>query len=351
MNFSINRALELIIGVMTLGFVTLVVVGGPVDEFLNQVEEEVDERTTSNPRVEIDSRSELAGIAKLSMDRAAECDSVRAHQYPDLSETRLGSNPNCRLGLPGEGITRDYTRPTNPTGPGDDVEGIDSRIRFNITQDMTLRTDRRYGSPVDADGTWFEDSGVGGTDGSQGKFSVTGVSDMEFSETITQTCNALVEQGVEGSKYSSSRFEGTGLLDDASAATYGYIVTFSTDSANRYQTSGKHNLIPETPQYGKTNGAYCMTALTGTTSSSLLGVFANTGSHSAVMGLQKINAPGDPDGHTKVKLCEGDKGYVQVNKRRPFKTAEAEDTGENIRITSLFGYIQVTESSGSCTVD
>jgi hypothetical protein len=328
-NFSINRALKLIIGVMTLGFVTLVVVGGPVDEFLNQVEEEVDERATSNPRVEIDSRSELAGIAKLSMDRAAECDSVRAHQYPDLSGTRIGSNPNCRLGLPGEGITRDYTRPADPTGPGDDVEGVDSRIRFKITQDMTLRTDREYGTPVDAPGTWFASSQ---TDSTQGKFTLTGVSDKKYSEIITQNCNAGFEE-FTGTKYRSSRKDG---------ATYGYILTFSTDSSSRHVSSGSHEPITDTPPYQNTGGVYC---------TALGEVLDGSGSKSAAMHLHRISQAESTSGRTKVKLCDGDKGYVQVNKKKPYKTAETEDTGENAGLTPKFGYVQITESSGSCRVN
>jgi hypothetical protein len=318
-NFSINKALELILGVMALSFVTLALVGGPINDFLNQAEDQIEEETSSSPTVQIDSPAELAGIAKLSMDRAAECTSVSAHPYPDLEDTKIGRNPNCQLGLPGENIIRDKSGgggllSAQPLGPGNDMEGVDSRIRFNITQDMTLRTDKEYGSPVDSDGAWWNSG--------EGVFTLTGVSDKKYSDTITQDCNTIAEPNIRTSRYVG--------------ATYGYILTLPIESSGRYISSGSHKLITNDVGYKRTGGVYCS-------------ILRDT-QRSAAMELHLIPYSSKP-GFTKVKLCDGDKGYVQVNKKKPYKTAETEDTGENLGGTPLFGYIQITESSGSCRVN
>lgn len=319
MNLPVNRVLQLIVGVMVLGFTTLALTGGgPIDDILDQIEQEIDEEATSNPPVKVDSKRKLAGIAKLSMDRAAECDSVRAHTYPDLSGTRIGSDPNCRLGLPGEGISRDYTSPVDPTGPGDDVEGVDSRIRFEIKEDMVFKTGAKVGEGLPADpGVWY------GSSDSEGYFGLSGVSDSKYSETITNNCNPPGPN-----KYQTAR---------DSIREYGYLLTFSIDGSGRYTSSGSNKLITETDQYGNTGGAYCI-------------------SRTLEDNLQPISAVGNVlnnngEDFTEVKLCKGDKGYIQVNKKKPFKDAETEDTGENLGDTPLFGYIQITESSGSCLID
>jgi len=270
---------------------------------------------------------DLAGAAKLTMDRATECTIVAERTYQDLAGTEIGRNPECsRTILPAPPL-RDRAPETAEgdgfgavTGPGNDVEGVDGKLTFNITKSggIILRSKgvqnqgpqelgaelyndetKGYGTPVGRS--------AGGEDTKGGPLKVAGVSTQAYGNIVKSESSC---SGV----FSSPSSDGT--------KEYEFIVTFENppDGVENRITNGE--------------GAFDLAQ------SSSNGVFCGAGDTGA-----PVSQVGN--GLSMVKLCKGDRGYIQVNKGEPTGDAQTEDPEGS----DTFAYIQITDAVENCNVN
>ncbi len=309
---------------------------GPVQGALNQLGGEIEDKFGNrSPVAQVSEESQLAGLAKVTMDRAAECEAVESHKpYSDLSGTSLGSNPRCRV-LPIDTLERfgentNAASPVTGEGGGDDVEGRNGRIRINFTDDMVLSSEETYGAskPGDPINDWQN---------GPAKFSIVGVVNDGFYRAV---------DGSHANPRKPDHLTSRANAGPNQQPEYSYVVTFAGGNArNRYETKVDHKELQEIAQNAP--GIY------SNVGKAVLPVFAvlipdREYGYSAVAYLDNND---NVEGSTKVKFCDGDKGYIQVNKLNPTDQSKEEDTEDSgLGRTPLFGYIQITEKAEDCSL-
>jgi hypothetical protein len=305
-------------GTIVLGAVTGTLQPAMEDVFSDIVPEE-----NQGVGIEVDDHYDLAGAAKLTMDRATECDIVAEHTYQDLAGTEVGRKPECsrsvlpappatdRAGEIGEGDIGGVIG-----GPGGDVEGVDGKLTFNITKSggIVLRSRdvqeqglqelgaELYSEEVDGYGTPVDDN-AGGDNTKEGPLKLAGVSTQPYGNIVRSSCDA---------EFTSPS---SGLAPD-----YEFIVTF------------------ENPPSGVDSRIRTGEDAFDLAQSSSNGVFCKNGGAAAGQ-IQ--------DEFSEVKLCKGDQGYIQVNKGEPTGDAQTEDPEGS----KTFAYIQITDAVENCNID
>ncbi len=210
--------------------------------------------------------------------------------YPALADTYLGTEPPCVGGgstLISGGLSG-YVQQE-----GYDMEGIYSRVAFEITGDRPVILQTRGTPDTNPEkNTWLE-------------YNLIGAGKGQFEEHINK--------------------DSCGLLFSNYLGTHdNYMMFFPDDASDR--------TVWINDEYNLDRGLYCVNAWSGISGSApKYAPYAST----AVPGIM-FNKD------TIVKLCPGDKGYIQVNKGGPLNEGEA---GENIiGQDTTYPYIQITET-------
>jgi hypothetical protein len=330
---AINRGVLILLMIVSVALMSFTVSGqGPIGKALDSASDKItDSAASDGPVTQVSSKKELAGLGILTFDRAAECTWVENNRkegkYSILQETNIGPRPQCQI-LPFGGIIRDRGGGLSDaaTGSGNDVEGIDGRIRFNITQDMVID----IGEPIHSIGT--EKIPLDTWDG-PGDFRINAVSRTPYSKNVKEKC---------GSGYRTSRTSGNSNKNGF--ATYGYIMAFKNPDgfSQRYKPAeNSRKIIDKKRRTTDFSGIYCTRATNQYLTKTSLAQRYRT-----MTNIEDAKDPG------QIKLCEGDSGYIQTNKKKPTNDATRTDSGENlIGSTPLFAYIQIQETADNCIID
>jgi hypothetical protein len=216
--------------------------------------------------------------------------------YPALSDSYLGQKPNCF------GTASTLARGNGVVGSaqsaiyeeGQDMEGIYSRVRFEVTEPMAIETSENSGS-----NTWLEDR-------------LVGVSRIGFNEN-TMTHGECKNAGA------ASAYLGMGSH---------YVMYFQPDQAHKEP----HRADKWMQEFADRleNRAYCHPD--GEAYEFQQITISELDQHPVISATRRLE--------NKVVLCPGDRGYIQMNKKTPMERAEV---GESWAGTSAnFPYIQIT---------
>lgn len=303
--------------VVGVAFIGATLVTGPLQSAMENILDDVNSFQSQGTDLEVEDHYDLAGGAKLTMDRALECDRV-ARKYPDLRGTKIGQKPKCsRSPLPAPPATDNL--PEVPEGDlsgavegtGDDVEGIDGRLTFNITKsggivlrsiDVQTQTEQDIGAPLNGGGYGTERGGA--------YFEIDGVSKKPYEDTVVSSCETRAGYETPSSDSSTDY--------PAASNKFSYIVTFKNapdDVTDRFE-------------FGKSSGD--------------LTELSDPGPYCGGVVDNQLD-----DKLSRVKLCQGDQGYIQVNKGEPTNNARREDPQGK----KTFGYIQITDPVEECDLD
>lgn len=318
MKGSLEMSMGRFLFVIMAGVVVIRVMTGPVGGEINQGLDNAERLAGSSGKISVENAEMLADLARYSRDRAQGCDKVKESTYEHLSDTDYTKNPPC-AGLPGTPAANlGNVLPGQDTG--DDMEGQWSRIDFNITEPVILKSGERYGSGPESE-----------------QFRFLEVSKQGYGEYISKNnCQTI-----------------TGFTAKWLGTDRSFNIFFKADADMNVRTSvrgdGKRmwELQGSGPSY-----IYCPATDTDTCSGS-----ACTPTRSPRIMVSKQE--GYPsyknvweNGKVRVKLCPGDEGYVQVNKGSPLQGAG--EPGEPwIGDANYYPHLVITEvksrdSSGNC---
>jgi hypothetical protein len=246
---------------------------------------------------------------------------INREGYPALQDTFLTSEPSC--------IATDDPE-------GNDMEGTYSRVNFVIDE-------TRNGPIVLGQGnTWIDDR-------------IRGARDVGFYEATQEECSQNVMEtaintgaagvvigGQSSGLLGASVLGGAGFVAGAGASLVkdarfvgvgrDYIVFFRDDVDNDRTDAWLTDSDKITD-----DRIYCY-------------AFTEQVSNADFQDAELLESPLDSAtedfSNTNVRLCPGDRGYIQMNKQKPHNDGEAgEDWGGNAH---NFPFIQVTHSGGSC---
>jgi hypothetical protein len=306
-----------------VAFIAATVVTGTLQSAMEDILNDVNSFQSQGTDLEVEDHYDLAGGAKLTMDRALECDRVVRENYPDLGGTKIGQKPECsRSPLPAPPVNDNIPELAEgdlsgaAEGTGDDVEGVDGRLKFNITKsggivlrstDVQTQTEQEIGAPLNGEGY--------GTERYGSYFGIDGVSKKSYEDIVESSCDTRAGYETPSSDDSTGRPE----TDEE----FTYIVTFKNapddvtdrfDFGDGFGDAWEGDLAELSDQ-----GPYC----------------------GGVVDDQL------DDRLSRVKLCQGDQGYIQVNKGEPTNNARREDPQGK----KTFGYIQITDPVEECNLE
>ena len=318
---SLVTLLTLISAFLIVAIIGAGILTGALGDFIEQGAEEV--RKSSDYTIEVDSKEKLSDLSMFVYHRASndgcrpedestgQCQTGSASPggvkptvcfqnkgknteplgtteegYPALEGTYLGAKPTCAgmASTPLRGYSQSGGNVPGGRQSGYDMEGVYSREYFEITSDQPLEF---TSDPSSSSGsTWLENN-------------LLAPSKKSFEESITQNCaNGYGGSGSKFAVYFSAE------VDDNRGGSWMF---------DRLGTAGNS----EHP--------YCNA--NPNKLSTLTNIFDSAGGGSGFS--------------TDLKLCPGDKGFIQMNKGLPTNTGEAdEDTGAN---SAKFGYIHITD--------
>ncbi|MFB6158783.1 MAG: hypothetical protein ABEJ95_03930 [Candidatus Nanohalobium sp.] len=296
---------------------------GLVNDTLTQGQNKIEnQQNTLSGQIQIKNKETLADAARYVWDRATECSKVKKQNkkggYPGLKDTYLGKKPKC------SGMS--VLNPTDPvkaiTGSGNDMEGKFSKIKFQIKKPIKLNSTTQYGNP-DPQGNKFT--------------YITTAQKHEYYQITTAQCNSVKEDG----KF----FPPFPTRQQSSQKPYAYIITSSTDGSKRvtatksswtweqFKQKYSQGQLQQTPQ-----GIYCNKNAEGRP---LVGTIKGP-----INELFKRNSM---EGSVTLQLCPGDKGFIQVNKKKPQNDGEVSDSIGGTTYEKRFGFIQLTSLGESCS--
>lgn len=330
---AINSILIMTGALLFAGLIGQLYTESPLAEAMLQgsglVEKEVDYT------VEIENRQQLSDLAELSFDRArndgcAENGHVAQQNenggYPGLSDSYLTSTPDC-YGADSS-ILRGADAASGRGGQqqGQDMEGIYSREKFEISENIdsgiTLKTDPKGNSDL-----WLENNLlVAANEPYESR--VPQECDQNFADDIVSSITGL--KPISKITDTLPIIDSTGDIVAAHIGSPNYIIYFEQEASDDRTT--------EWLSHEMSDGAYCGQAIEGTSDANL---------NAPVHNIYKQSQYRLNDGKSvEITLCPGDKGYVQVNKDHPHVDGEA---GEDMQSKAWkFPRIVVTETGEEC---
>ncbi len=303
--FSLTVIAALAVGAMALAAIVTAFTQGAFGQALTEGGGSFEEMSRAlSGKILVEDEETLAAAARYSYDKAVECSRVAGENdaggYPALSETVLGSQPSCN-GFEASTAARGLG---SLTGPGNDMEGEASRIDFEITSEepIILKTGETYGSASPDKGSLFY---------------LAGVSESEnFYNIVTDSCgNYNDDTGIRGN-----------LPSDMSANIF-YFLGFEDGGGERTQVMGDAVTIDQLMEEEGHTNLYCV-----------------GGGQMLAKSIDKTRS--GASSFVRVKLCKGDEGYIQVNKKKP--TMEGDASQPIGGAQNLYPYIQITKLSDEC---
>lgn len=223
--------------------------------------------------------------------------------YPALADSYMGQYPSC------SGTSSTLVRGVDGAvlEEGQDMEGIYSRVRFEVTEPVVIRTsevedpDAEEGEAVIDGNTWLEERIVGVSKHSLVETTMTG-----------EECDNL-DPG--------SRFLGMGDH---------FVVYFVPDEASEEGAYRADKFMQEYADY-LNDRAYCHPD--GESYSWGAITISELDQHPVISQTRRLG--------NKIVLCPGDRGYIQMNKAKP---QSQDESGESIWSGSAANmpYIQIT---------
>jgi hypothetical protein len=307
---GIGTILKLTLALMTASLFVSVSTIGDLGSAISNGMDNIQKATDFT--VEVDNVQTLSNASQFVRHRAGNdgCaeDGMVAQQnenggYPALADSYMGQYPSC------SGTSSTLVRGVDGAvlEEGQDMEGIYSRVRFEVTEPVVIRTsevedpDAEEGEAVTDGNTWLEER-------------LVGVSKHSLVETTMsgEECDNLD---------SGSRFLGMGDH---------FVVYFVPDEASEEGAYRADKYMQEYADY-LNNRAYCHPD--GEDYSWGAITISELDQHPVISQTRRLG--------NKIVLCPGDRGYVQMNKAKP---QSQDESGESIWSGSAANmpYIQVT---------
>lgn len=233
--------------------------------------------------------------------------------YPALSDSYLGRYPNC-LGtastlVRGTGVVD--SAQSQLYEEGQDMEGIYSRVRFEVTEPIAIETSEESESP----NTWLEDR-------------IVGVSKQGFTENIMNHEECLTH----GENNEPDHFAAYLGMGDH------YVMYFQPEQASK-EPYRADKFMQEFADRLK-DRAYCHPE--GELYEFQEIVIPEFDQHPVTSATRRLE--------NKIVLCPGDRGYIQMNKHTPVSGAEVGETWAGT--SANFPHIQIenlgTSTNGTC---
>lgn len=312
---GIGGVLKLTLALMTASLFISVSTVGDLSEAITESFENIQNATDYT--VEVSDVDTLSQAAKFVRQRAGNdgCKSSNGKGwntvpqqndnggYPALSNSYLGQKPNCF------GTSSTLARGTGVVDSarselyeeGQDMEGIYSRVRFEVSQPFAIETSEESGDS----NTWLEDR-------------IVGVSRMGFTEN-TMTHEECLTHGQNNNPDHFAAYLGMG--DN-------FVMYFQPDEAHEEPHRADKWMQEFADRLERR--AYCHPE--GELYEFQQITISELDQHPVISATRRLE--------NKIVLCPGDRGYIQMNKKTPVERAEV---GESWAGTSAnFPYIQIT---------
>ena len=294
---------------------------GPLGAKIGEGFQEAEQFTDLTTQVTVSDSETLGELAQYSFWRAWGCDKVEGETFPGLKSTNL--TEDGQLPCAGAGGTAASSVQNLYSNTGNDMEGKYSRVNFVVNETIILKTGEGFGPD---DGKSASLLGVSTGD----RFDRAGYSDW-----IWTGCTS----------YSSGvwRDWGNSWDSDGKGPPFSFFTLFFKNGGGteRIQRYGNGATIEDRYESGGTNDPlYCDEYNDGPW---LTKPSSKTGNP------KDYDSTGD--NYVEVKLCPGDKGYVETRKAYPGNTGETSGSIGSDNNDNLYGMIQITQMNSSCSVD
>lgn len=290
---------------------------GPLGAKIGEGFKEAEQFTDLTTQVTVSDSETLGDLAQYSFWRAWSCDKVGEETFQGLVSTNL--TEDGRLPCAGAGGTAASSVQNFYSNTGNDMEGKYSRVNFVINETITLKTGEGFG-PDDGKSA----SLLGVSTGTE--YDKAGYSDWVWGD-----CTAY-DAGVSDGYMRGEDWESQG-------PPYSYFTLFFKNggAGDRIQRHGDGATIEDRYASGGENDPlYCNEYNDGPW---LTKPSSKTGNP------KDYDSTGDS--YVEVKLCPGDKGYVETRKANPTTTGESTGSIGSNNNDELYGMIQITQMNGS----
>lgn len=291
---------------------------GPLGAKVGEGFKEAEKFTDVTTQVTVSDSDTLGDLAQYSFWRAWGCDKVSGETFRGLRSTSLTDDGQVPCAGAGGTVAADINNLYANTG--NDMEGKYSRVNFVINDTITLKTGKGFG-PEGKSATLL---GVSTGD----EFDKSGYSDW-----IWSGCT----------KYQPGVNYDWGNSWESKGPPYSFFTLFFKNGggSDRIQREGSGKTIEHRySDNGNNDPIYCDEWNDGPW---LTKPSSNTGN------------PKDHedagDSYVRVKLCPGDKGYIETRKGYPNIAGEYGRRTATVNNGNLYGMIQITQMNSSCSVD
>lgn len=298
---------------------------GPLGAQIGEGFQEAQQFTQVTTEVTVSDSETLGELGQYVFWRAWGCDKVEDETFSGLTSTNLTENGRLPCAGAGSTVAKGLTDPLKG-GTGNDMEGKYSRVNFVINETITIKTGDGLG-PDDKSSILLGVSTGEGTD------------KAGYSDWVRGGCWGY-DPGV-GDVWVNS-WENRG-------PPYSFHSLFFKNGGgeDRIQRYGDGETYEDMWTGGQHQGLFCRPK-PGIDDPRLAAPDKNTGFQNG--DGADYEAP--EDNYVSIKLCPGDKGYVETRKGNP--TSTGEDSGSLTgglaqNNGNLFGMIQITDMNSSCS--
>lgn len=309
---TIGTIAKILLVVLILSISMTTIMGPVLQDLLVGLNKNEDLLNQVSATVEVEKKETLADAAIYVWDRAQECDEVEKQRnnggYIFLRDTALSIKPHCSGKPAGPTRQAPFFGEEILQGGGNDMEGVYSRVNFEVKKDFTLRSLEYMGS----------------ADGNHGghKFKM-----------IT-AARGGIDDWLRGCQKPNLQPSGR----------YDFTVFFDVNPQGRIKKNGGLLVGDAANQKDVSNAPYCEEKEDFGTIP-FTNIQLKDDLTPKIGPIQYAKEQHNKGGSITVQFCEGDGGYIQVNKKEPTRDDEVEDTWGG---DDYFAFIQVTKL-GSCS--
>lgn len=322
-------------GVMISGGFLVAIMGGPLLAAAQSGQDELNDVVNQNRTISIETTEDMASAATYVWDRAHGCSQVRPKYqtdqgYPGLAGTTYTKYPPCVDSVQAEsttgatGILGAYSLSDLPGSNfadglferldgGQDMEAFHGRMYFQVEDSIELTTfkDNYANVPGDYD------------------FYVVAITEDQSYREFTSGCSQELANPSEGTRGFLLAFDSDAGADPGERLAY---------MGNGRPVDGDEVDEEVGNRWLVSNDPYC-------NEKAIVRAYL---SHGQIR--EYYNGNGD---HAEARLCEGDRGYIQVNKNQPTEFGEAPSEYDSRGAVGLvfgsayFPFIQITHTEGA----
>ena len=306
---------------------------GPLGSRIGEGFQEAEQFTDLTTQVTVSDSETLGDLAQYSFYRAWNCDKVEETTFKGLTSTNI--TDTGQLPCAGAGGTTASSVQNLYSNTGNDMEGKYSRVNFVVNETVTLKTGQGFG-PDDGKSAVLLGVSTGEGTGKAG-----------YSDYVRGSCSA----------YDPGVWRDWGGSWEEKGPPYSFQTLFFKNGGgtDRIVKHGNGATIEDIySDRDKPKGLYCLPL--PTQGSRLTKPVPETGfpdySESLVtQSSSGVNYDSTGGNSVEVKLCPGDKGYVETRKGYPTSTGESTGNIGSTNNNNLYGMIQITQMNSSCSVD